>query len=445
MKKSLLSLICFLLVTAMLVPAFSSCRKDPVTTDESTSEATESEEKTTSVENTSSSDTEKTETETESSTETETTTETETETDIRIEGEHADLIELSNGLANGVQAYFTDGSRTHYNIRNQEMTLSYARSNGSDQLVASITNTKGKSYIENTMDVFIRMTDGNKFYASDSVKSAEYNLYRFGYYFYEALFEFQGFVPKQTELLNETVIGVQHYNKTLSRTVKSKKAENGTEFTITDTVDPYIVYDGFELSCAEVDTLKFVVKAGEELKLGKMFLTTDKYPNYTEKCTINEYSLISDGEYDIYLYSLGSIKQESENITSIRIDLDGRVYEAITLMGISFGKLDIPESVPSEVSINRHFYVYSDKMHHAVQFATVAVVSGIAALIAGETCTVTNIAQTVWPLLFCGMIAIGIACTIQIAAQKYVHPATASIILSTASVFAVLWGWLLQD
>ena len=73
------------------------------------------------------------------------------------------------------------------------------------------------------------------------------------------------------------------------------------------------------------------------------------------------------------------------------------------------------------------------------------VASGIAALIAGETCTVTDIAQTVWPLLFCGMIAIGIACTIQIAAQKYVHPATASIILSTASVFAVLWGWLLKD
>lgn len=81
----------------------------------------------------------------------------------------------------------------------------------------------------------------------------------------------------------------------------------------------------------------------------------------------------------------------------------------------------------------------------AVQFATVAAVSGIAALIAGESCTFTNIVQTVRPLLFCGMIAIGIACTIQIAAQKYVHPATASIILSTASVFAVLWGWLLQN
>ena len=79
----------------------------------------------------------------------------------------------------------------------------------------------------------------------------------------------------------------------------------------------------------------------------------------------------------------------------------------------------------------------------AVQFATVAAVSGIAALTAGETCTFSDIGLTVGPLLFCGLIAIGFACTIQIAAQKYVHPATASIILSTASVFAVLWGSLL--
>ena len=46
------------------------------------------------------------------------------------------------------------------------------------------------------------------------------------------------------------------------------------------------------------------------------------------------------------------------------------------------------------------------------------------------------------PLIYCGIIAIGIACTIQVAAQKYVHPATASIILSMASVFAVIFGVL---
>ena len=79
----------------------------------------------------------------------------------------------------------------------------------------------------------------------------------------------------------------------------------------------------------------------------------------------------------------------------------------------------------------------------AVQFATVAVISGIAAIIAGENCSLQSISATMGPLLYCGVIAIGFACTVQVAAQKYVHPATASIVLSTASVFAVIWGWWL--
>ena len=79
----------------------------------------------------------------------------------------------------------------------------------------------------------------------------------------------------------------------------------------------------------------------------------------------------------------------------------------------------------------------------AVQFFTVAVISGIAALIAGENCSWSAVTATWKPLLYCGLIAIGFACTVQVAAQKYVHPATASIVLSTASVFAVLWGWML--
>ena len=77
----------------------------------------------------------------------------------------------------------------------------------------------------------------------------------------------------------------------------------------------------------------------------------------------------------------------------------------------------------------------------AVQFFTVAILSGIAALIGGEDLTCRNITGCWLPLFYCGVIAIGFACTIQVAVQKCVHPATTAIILSTASVFAVIWGW----
>ena len=81
----------------------------------------------------------------------------------------------------------------------------------------------------------------------------------------------------------------------------------------------------------------------------------------------------------------------------------------------------------------------------AVQFFTVAVISGIAALIAGENCSWQSIVRTAGPLFYCGVIAIGFACTVQVAAQKYVHPATTSILLSMASVFAVIWGCLILN
>ena len=81
----------------------------------------------------------------------------------------------------------------------------------------------------------------------------------------------------------------------------------------------------------------------------------------------------------------------------------------------------------------------------AVQFFTVALISGAAALLTGESCAWENVVRTTGPLLYCGVVAIGFACTVQVAAQKYVQPATASIILSAASVFAVIWGWLLLN
>ena len=79
----------------------------------------------------------------------------------------------------------------------------------------------------------------------------------------------------------------------------------------------------------------------------------------------------------------------------------------------------------------------------AVQFFTVAVISGIAGLFTGEKITWNSVTATARPLLYCGVVAIGFACTVQVAAQKYLHPAVVSIILSTASVFAVIWGWWL--
>ena len=47
------------------------------------------------------------------------------------------------------------------------------------------------------------------------------------------------------------------------------------------------------------------------------------------------------------------------------------------------------------------------------------------------------------PILYGGVISIGIAYTLQVVGQRYAKPAPAAIILSLESVFAVFWGWLI--
>ena len=80
----------------------------------------------------------------------------------------------------------------------------------------------------------------------------------------------------------------------------------------------------------------------------------------------------------------------------------------------------------------------------AFQFA----VCGILSLFTGfvfETITLNSILLAVWPLLYGGLMSVGIAYTMQVVAQQHVHPAYASIILSFETVFAVVGGWLLLN
>jgi drug/metabolite transporter (DMT)-like permease len=80
----------------------------------------------------------------------------------------------------------------------------------------------------------------------------------------------------------------------------------------------------------------------------------------------------------------------------------------------------------------------------AFQFA----VCGILSLVSGfifETITLESILQATWPLLYGGLMSVGIAYTMQVVAQQHVHPAYASIILSFETVFAVIGGWLLLN
>jgi len=78
------------------------------------------------------------------------------------------------------------------------------------------------------------------------------------------------------------------------------------------------------------------------------------------------------------------------------------------------------------------------------QFLVCSLLSTITALIF-EHITLDSIEDAIWPLLYGGLLSVGIAYTIQVVVQKTAHPTYAAIILSLEAVFAAIGGWIVLN
>ena len=77
-----------------------------------------------------------------------------------------------------------------------------------------------------------------------------------------------------------------------------------------------------------------------------------------------------------------------------------------------------------------------------IQFMTAAVLTTAGSLVFREPWIWKNIRSALPFLLFCGVGSGALAFTFQMICQKYLHPVTATLLMSLESVFAVLGGWL---
>lgn len=78
------------------------------------------------------------------------------------------------------------------------------------------------------------------------------------------------------------------------------------------------------------------------------------------------------------------------------------------------------------------------------QFAACSVFS-MATAFAVEEVRIPAILDATWPILYGGLMSVGVAYTLQVVAQKDAKPAHAAIILSMEGLFAALAGWAILD
>ena len=352
MKKSYLSIIVLLLSAIMLLGVFASCTIAPQNTETESS----------SVESADGSS---------SDTEYETSDGNNTEDSEVIapsidEIAHGTLISNANSLANGVNAYFTDGNRTDFALVNQNMMLEYALAAGKTQQISSIVNKGGNAYISNTSDVFVKMADGNVFYASRSSAPTTANLYRFGYYMYEARFEEQNFMGGYS---TEGGLTLPHYPLDSDNQVKtSQNADGSLSIIITNTKDPYIKLNNVSYSATDYPYLSITIKANIKRARGLgIFLSTDSH----SLAQIQNVTLSPSDEYMTYIVPLFRTDWYQGNITGMRLDFPetstkGESYEIKEVKLLS----GITEGIPQKLGLNRSFFIYSDKLHQVIQLAS---------------------------------------------------------------------------
>lgn len=90
----------------------------------------------------------------------------------------------------------------------------------------------------------------------------------------------------------------------------------------------------------------------------------------------------------------------------------------------------------------------SPKMNSVVlaqyQFAVCSALSFIVAF-AIEDIVFSKIMEAAIPILYGGLLSVGVAYTLQVVVQKHAHPTYSAIILSLESLFAVIGGWLILN
>lgn len=79
-------------------------------------------------------------------------------------------------------------------------------------------------------------------------------------------------------------------------------------------------------------------------------------------------------------------------------------------------------------------------LHLSLGQCTVCAILSFVCMFTFEEPRLDNILEAKWAILYCGLLSVGIAYTLQVVAQKRAEPAFAAIILSTEAVFSAIGG-----
>ena len=400
MKRNTISLISIIITLTMLLSVFAACAKkgdSPSSpTEAQTTVGTEAPTEAQGNGTEKETDAKATEAETDGKTtevsETkadETAEETEIHTSKDIDCSENELVENANALSNKVNAYYTNADTSLLTVENANTSLDYTLDGAKPQYVNALKNSAGKAYIENTMDVFVKMASGNVYYASEGLSSATMNLFRLGYYFYDVHIEGQSFIPA-ANVVGEKNIPLEFKSH---KDVSDPKLKDGI-ISVVQGVDPYLVFDNIDFNAADYEYLQVTLKC-DSMQTNRIdiYLLNDDMTAYTDNSRTS-FMTVSDGEYHTYTILLSTVGGYTGHIKGLRIDYAGSNGTVYNLKEAKLLDVDAKDA-PASLNLARYFETYSDKLHHYAQLTAASTTTDIAEVGAKTVIDASTVAKYV--------------------------------------------------
>ena len=303
-----------------------------------------------------------------------------------LDYEGSKIVEYADHIKDGANAYYLDATRTAAVVENMNMTLVHGlngnlKNTSVKNIVNSISNKNGGVYVKDTMEAFVRTTDGKTYYASDWMTGSSFNVLRGGYYYQEARVQDQGFGDIDAVLSSAIDIDLSGFVSTSSNQVGDLAVgEDGIlSYTVLKTsMDPGIetydtLYD-LQISSKTHNALLITMKTESSFYV-EMFFKTHKMSGYSESSK-KKFSLIPGDDYHTYVVKLDEISSYNGFLTGLRFDIASVDGEEINIHSIKAVNIE-DDVVP--VRLDRGLHAYSDKLHQELHFVATGRTKDVAA------------------------------------------------------------------
>jgi len=286
-----------------------------------------------------------------------------------LSGAYAQSIAYAHSVVNGVQGYYTDGTRKGFLVGNESMSVVADMTVSGSRAINAFANEYGIPYVRNTMSAYVE-TAANRYYSSNSSMPARMNMFRYGAYYYETRLMGQDFGASRVVDESAEPYDLIAENKNfggLNITVRKDTSNNTLKAILTSSEGSYITFNkGMKLPTESYGAVLLTLKT-EGCPGGRIYLAAGSHKGIDGAQWLN-YDLIDDGEYHTYIISLDGVADYTGNLTQLRLDLNGREDAVIEIKELKIVKTK-SSGVPS-VALDRIFHAYPDKLHQELHLVT---------------------------------------------------------------------------